>query len=571
MTMDELEELNIKIQIANKFQNEQEEKSKNYFPDFINLMNDFRSIISILKDIYVRGYPKIIQIEIKINNSKKHYEMNICDNEKENQKNNDEIRTNIINEKEQIKDVKYILSKLKTIRENLKKSQHEGYKKYEYIRYMFGRQFNKLYNYLKQLEQGKKEQNNEFITHFLNYITNNKLEKTISEYTWIRKEEDEFQNIVFNINEFIQKNLLINNLSSKDVYSDSKLISGEYKGFYLYSCVDNLEKQLYQLYNYLTGKRPVAQNILFCNVDTTKEEIESFLYRAILCQYNSCFMIGGIELLEFGPKNYLIEFLNEIISEYGENMVSCLIVLSSDKTTDIHKSLDLIKCKKIFEEEISNKTKKCFLNNTDNIGIVKSDKAGVGKSEFIKKLKLNYLNRLYFPLGGSFSRDDLKNKGSEIDDPVDIFNRLRKMNINNESLIHLDLYDSDDIDLITYFLFEFLILKSYKRNEEILMLPNNIYIVIEIPNGFTDYESKFPILDLIPNNLRTSLSIKELKPLKVFPKINSNIQIVCNYLKLRRDNKLDTDDLIIPGVNDDCFIEKKDEEKKVEEKKDDKI
>ena len=571
MTMDELEELNIKIQIANKFQNEQEEKSKNYFPDFINLMNDFRSIISILKDIYVRGYPKIIQIEIKINNSKKHYEMNICDNEKENQKNNDEIRTNIINEKEQIKDVKYILSKLKTIRENLKKSQHEGYKKYEYIRYMFGRQFNKLYNYLKQLEQGKKEQNNEFITHFLNYITNNKLEKTISEYTWIRKEEDEFQNIVFNINEFIQKNLLINNLSSKDVYSDSKLISGEYKGFYLYSCVDNLEKQLYQLYNYLTGKRPVAQNILFCNVDTTKEEIESFLYRAILCQYNSCFMIGGIESLEFGPKNYLIEFLNEIISEYGENMVSCLIVLSSDKTTDIHKSLDLIKCKKIFEEEISNKTKKCFLNNTDNIEIVKSDKAGVGKSEFIKELKLNYLNRLYFPLGGSFSRDDLKNKGSEIDDPVDIFNRLRKMNINNESLIHLDLYDSDDIDLITYFLFEFLILKSYKRNEEILMLPNNIYIVIEIPNGFTDYESKFPILDLIPNNLRTSLSIKELKPLIVYPKIKSNIQIVCNYLKLRRDNKLDTDDLIIPGVNDDCFIEKKDEEKKVEEKKDDKI
>ena len=114
---------------------------------------------------------------------------------------------------------------------------------------------------------------------------------------------------------------------------------------------------------------------------------------------------------------------------------------------------------------------------------------------------------IYFPLGGSFSRDDLKNKGSEIDDPVDIFNRLRKMNINNESLIHLDLYDSDDIDLITYFLFEFLILKSYKRNEEILMLPNNIYIVIEIPNGFTDYESKFPILDLIPNNLRISLSI----------------------------------------------------------------
>jgi len=93
---------------------------------------------------------------------------------------------------------------------------------------------------------------------------------------------------------------------------------------------------------------------------------------------------------------------------------------------------------------------------------------------------------------------------------------------------------------MTDFLFEILILKSYRKNEDILILPKDIKIIIEIPNGFIDYKSKFPILNLIPLESITKLSIKDLPPLNVE---DNNTQIVCNYLKLREEKKIDIQDL----------------------------
>ena len=39
------------------------------------------------------------------------------------------------------------------------------------------------------------------------------------------------------------------------------------------------------------GKKPIAQNILISNKETSIEEIKAFLYRAILCDYNTLFVI----------------------------------------------------------------------------------------------------------------------------------------------------------------------------------------------------------------------------------------------------------------------------------------
>ena len=531
-----LEDLNIKIQMTKKLSTDSKEKL-NIFQNFIDLYNNIVIIQSLLKDIDVRGYPKEIKIYIKIINKEKQYEFYIEDSEKNN-KNEDinKINNNIIN-KDKDKDkniinIKDIFSKLKNIRENLKKSQKEGYKKNEYIRYIFGRQFSILYDHLK-----KKEINENFISHFLKYITNNQITNILKEYKWKNNEEDEFQDIIYNINEYIKQNLELNNINLEKIYSKTKIISEEYKGFYLYSCAEKDEKKLYQLYKIITGYSPVSQNILFCNNDTSKEEIESFLYRSILCKYNSCFMICGIELIEFSQKNYLIELLNEIITEYGNQMESCLIIISLNKNTDIHKSIESIKYKKTFNQLFLNEIENCFLTRSDNIHLVSSDKSGIGKSEKVKEIVLKSVNNdyIYFPLGGVFTRDEL-------------FNRLIKCKFKSESSIHLDLYDSDNIDLMTDFLFEIMILKSYKRKEDILMLPENIKIIIEIPNGFIDYELKFPILNLIPKQLREELLIKDISLLNVPQNILSNVQIVCNYLQLRKEKKLDIVDLIFPGI-----------------------
>ena len=284
----------------------------------------------------------------------------------------------------------------------------------------------------------------------------------------------------------------------------------------------------------MTGYIPIAQNILLCNKETLKEEIESFLYRAILCEFHSCFIIGGVESLEFIPRNYLIELLKKLLFDIEGKMKSCLIILSTNKSTDIHKNLDSITFRKYFDSKIEKEIDKYLLNETDNISIICSDKSGVGKSTKIENDILNNKkNYIYFPLGGEFTRDN-------------IIKRFKNLNISENSVIHLDLYDTDNIDLMLDFLFSILITKLYKHNEKIVYLPKDIEIKIEIPNSFINFFEKFPLLTLIPN--QTKMSINELEPLIVSKNINSNIQIVCNYLKLRKENKINDVDLYFPGI-----------------------
>ena len=110
--------------------------------------------------------------------------------------------------------------------------------------------------------------------------------------------------------------------------------------------------------------------------------------------------------------------------------------------------------------------------------------------------------------------------------------------------IHLDLYDTDQTDLMTEFLFSVLITKLYGHGEELFYLPKEIEIKIEIPNGFVNLINKFPILQLFKE---TKLLLRNLPELKVSQDLYSNVQIVANYLKLLKNNEIDDKDLIFDG------------------------
>ena len=99
------------------------------------------------------------------------------------------------------------------------------------------------------------------------------------------------------------------------------------------------------------------------------------------------------------------------------------------------------------------------------------------------------------------------------------------------------------------FLYSFLITKLYGQNETLFYLSKDIEIKIEIPNGFIDFFLKFPILSMFKN--KKEMSIKKLPPLIIDEKLNSNIQIVCNYLKAFKENKLANKDLYIKNVSMD--------------------
>ena len=178
----------------------------------------------------------------------------------------------------------------------------------------------------------------------------------------------------------------------------------------------------------------------------------------------------------------------------------------------------------------------------ENVEIISSDKAGVGKSKEIElRVKAKNKKYIHFPFGGEFSRKD-------------VIARLKKIENQiideDKTVIHLDLYDSKQTELMKDFLYSFLVTKLYGQNENIFYLSKKVEIMIEIPCGFVNFFNKFPLLSMFKN--KKELKIENLPPLIFENKdkpLNSNIQIVCNYLKLLNSGKLSEKDLIIDKVS----------------------
>ena len=453
--MDSLLELRDRAQLTKKVKGDEEEKKileNNKF--FIEKVSEICKIHDLLYQIYMLGYPEEINIQIKINDF--------------------ECKFSGLG-----KNYHDIILNLKTKLKELKKVQLEAYIKRPLIRFIYGRQFNMIYNYLIKAIEIKK------ISPFLKFLTNNLIKEENIDFNY-KSTENLYEDLINNIENYLSQILLKNNLTIEDIYKDSIIKAKgkgyDFRGVFLYSCnqSNQIDKDLFHIYKYLTENIPIAQTVLLCNKETTNEELISFLYRAILCEFKSCFIIGGIELLEFDKKSKLLEVLNLLLSKDPNNMNSCLIILYTSKNTDIYKSLDLLKYKKILNLP---KTIENLKINDDKTEIISSDESGVGKSTQIK-LPIKEDNYIYFPFGGVFKREE-------------VIERLKNLKIKNDSIIHLDLYDTDQNDLMMEFLFSILITKLYGQNEDIFYLSKEVGIKVEIPNGFIDFINKFPIIKII--------------------------------------------------------------------------
>ena len=432
---------------------------------------------------------------------------------------------------------------LNTILTKTTETQLNYYKneKTQLIRYIYGRQFNLLNSFLQNLS-------NVSLSAFLKFLTNDQIPANINldkieyKYDYDLDKKDKYICLLENINQFL-KTFLENNKITLDLIYKQNIIKdkykNEFKGLYTYLLKDDkdiqkgVEEHILNWFHFLTGNPPMAQTVLLCNEETTSEEIIAFMYRAFLCQYHVVFMVGKIELLTPDKRQTLTQLINLLFNE--KEMKSCLAFAYSDKTSSIVQYLERIKGRKILEHKDNDNKEE--IKYEENVEIISSDKSGVGKS---KKIKNNILSRgkkyIHFPFGGEFNRKD-------------VINRLKQINIKDpkNTAIHLDLYDSKQTDLMKDFLYSFLITKLYGQSETLFYLPKDVEIKIEIPNGFVDFFLKFPILSMFKN--RDNMLIENLPPLIVEAQINSNVQIVCNYLKLLKSGKLAEKDLYIKGVS----------------------
>ena len=136
------------------------------------------------------------------------------------------------------------------------------------------------------------------------------------------------------------------------------------------------------------------------------------------------------------------------------------------------------------------KTSRDILNK--NIHVIKSENCGLGKTEKIKKeIKAKGKKYIHFPVGGNITRDILFKKLKTI---VDKIEESENNDVKNVA-IHLDLYDNNEHSILNEFLFSFLITKFYSNSENVLYIPIDIEIFVEVSNCFEDFISKYKILN----------------------------------------------------------------------------
>ena len=306
------------------------------------------------------------------------------------------------------------------------------YKEKLNLRFLYGRQFRSI---MKHLE------NSINVDSFLRYILNNKNNQKIKEGSigisrnvtdYIKQYEIYNKNSLENISEYITSLFQENDKTLEGHYNKMRIISHDnIKGIYLYECDNNsMEEFIINLFWDKINELPIAQNVLITNKETSTEEIQAFFHRAILCNYNTLFVVeindSFSDYQQSKMNNYIDSLLSYKNQRYNEEtsqnvdktntqdyLDSCIVFvydkqnrnitsfLKELEKLDVPKNKDIAKNDKINQIKFKDKSQNNdLLSELGNINVISSDICGLGKSEKIKKI-INDNNKkyFYFPLG----------------------------------------------------------------------------------------------------------------------------------------------------------------------------
>ena len=191
--MDSLLELRDRAQLTKKVKGDEEEKkilenNKN----FIEKVSEICNIYDLLHQIYMIGYPEELTIQIKIN----------------------DFKSNFTGFGQNYHD---IISKLKNILKELKEVQLNVYKEKPLIMFIYGRQFNLIYNYLIKANQIEK------ISPLLKFLINNLIKEEKIDFKY-QSTENLYEDLINNIENYFEQILLKNDLTMTIIFSHDIII-----------------------------------------------------------------------------------------------------------------------------------------------------------------------------------------------------------------------------------------------------------------------------------------------------------------------------------------------------------
>ena len=529
--------------------NKKEDCPKNNYDDIMNIkrkkliffkntISNLEIIIDYMNDLRNKGSSLPLIITVKIIKEQIEYYLG------DNPKNFDEIRKFLSNAKD-----KYIYQ-LDTM-----------YKEKANLRILYGKQFRSM---MKHLASGVNIDS--FLRYILNFTDNIKPIKegyravTRKAKDYIKFFDKYNEESLENISSYITSLFNFNNITPEKHYDNIKIIpENKYKGIYSYECENNtMEKCIINLFWDNIYGLPVAQNVLITNKETSEEEMQAFFHRAILCKYNTLFVVEINDSFSIHQQtimnnaiNNLLTFKNNKFNEQTKQNIdkkntkdyldSCIVFIYDKKNSNIPSNIkefekfynpDEINIQygeginqisqivrrntqssNISSKPTENKNCNNVLTELNNILVLSSEICGLGKSERIRKM-IEDADKKYFhfPLGGIVSKQTIFDK----------LNNLMKK-IKNENYkkiaIHLDLTESKEKSIINEFFFSFLITKFYTNNENIIYIPKDISIYIEIPNCFKSYLSKFSMLTIFKTETITFESMPKFN----YPRETINI------------------------------------------------
>ena len=488
-----------------------EDKKKNFLI-FISIFENIDQLIKYLNSLYIKGYPYSWKITLQIKN-------------------------NIAKSKGKVLNI--LLEDYKRLNEDLEIAQTKAYSQKGLIRLIYGNQFYDIYNYLFY-KKGD-------IMPLLQRLSNNKIKNILNNYikdscdnSYFDDNEKKFDSMIEKINYFLSQCLKFNKINIKEIYKEN-LIKEEFhnklnKGFYIWTENMKLDINIVKVYKTITGNFPIPITVLLCTMDTNEEEITSFVYRTILCEFRVLFIIMNSDNLELSKAQYLLWILESLYLKYKEKINSTLLITFTDNNSALRKELTKIKDHKYFIPTgyiSNNKNKNNF--NKNLIEVWSSDATGVGKStQICLEAKKNNKIYIYFPIGGVTSRKDIIERITEL--------KIDKKNLN-KNYLHIDIYDSDDetSSIIREFLFSLLITRSYSYNGKIFFLDQGIKTVIEIPIGFYDMKDKFVLLDYFPAKKNFLEKLPDLIDLDDKNDNNNltDIQLITNILLMLENNTIE--------------------------------
>ena len=504
----ELEELRNKLMMSstnsNAINNENKSKEK-IVKEFLNIIDNIMQLTNTLNILQRSGYPNVINLTLKVNNSKVIEE-------------NDDNEENIIQ-----RDLEQIIEYYNETNKKFKKSIKKGYENYPFLRLFFGKQLASLHS--------SATKRNADISHLINSVTLNQVKDLDIDFNY-NYEVDSIQNI----NKYLEKLFKKNNINLDNIYNNNKvkdelnLEPGLYRKI---KAGDNAEliNTILNIYLNITGNLPIINTLLICNEETNIEKIKSFLYRAINCNKPVLFLISNMECLELKITQNIIKTLKMLYKAKNNKINSYIVFIYEKLDSGLVRDIEKI----IPEKNILNNS---FLNSTlekkeefEKVEVYSSTLSGYGKTTEIKyKVKELQGEYHYLPIGGSFSRNY-------------VVNNLKNLNLDlrkgKTTYLHIDLSETDNDDLLNEILFKLIILRYLDSNEKVFYLGNDIHIILEIPKGFIEFDKKYKLL-----NKFKKIHIGKLSPLRLEDNIryirDSPISIVAEGLYLYDNNSIRT-------------------------------